>query len=149
MDAQNSRQGGHPLTEERGLLKLRECEGKPQPPPNLSPIMTKTHSTKIKIISLSNMKIAKRCDWLTVRGRVQTKRRPKGAIVRVVLANLTKWIYLDGWGTVNRRGRFRVRAQLPVHLPLGDFRVLVHFPAQGKWDESWSESPIKDLESIQ
>ena len=39
---------------------------------------------------------------------------------------------------MGRRGRFKVKAQLPSHLPVGDFKVLAHIQKQGKWAESWS-----------
>ena len=145
-NAQVGREGGHPLVDAKGFLKAKACEGKPKAAP-LSPPEVGSNTTWRATLTLRRIKGADaltRCQWVTVYGHALAsghQRALRGAIVQVALANQGQLETLSGWGKIDRRGRFKIKAQIPVHLSLGHFELLLHLPAQRNLQEAWSELP--------
>jgi hypothetical protein len=145
-NAQVGREGGHPLVDAKGFLKAKACEGKPRAAP-LTPPELGSKTPWRATLTLRRIKGADaltRCQWITVYGRALApshQRALRGAVVQVALANQGQLETLSGWGKIDRRGHFKIRAQIPVHLSLGHFELLLHLPAQRGLQEAWSERP--------
>jgi len=85
-----------------------------------------------------------RCAWLQVRGHAQlprgAKRRAalrrslKGTALQLIVESSSGALTpLEGWGKLDRRGRFSFSARLPMNLPSERLSLKLRLPAQGPW----------------
>lgn len=87
-----------------------------------------------------------RCAWVEVTGRARISReiRATGAL-RAALKDSKLLLHvtpegdhqstpLEGWGSLDHRGRFMIKARLPISLHRSTLKLSVHLPAQGPWE---------------